>query len=72
MIIHSDGELTCLEISANGITNIASIYSHKKMNSEKGKEPVADVYLRDVNDFSFALYVFEAFGSVSVYQIMLN
>jgi hypothetical protein len=71
-ILHLDGELGLFKVQQSGISQIAKIMNHKKMNVIKGKEPVSDFILTQPNQNSVAFYVYEAFGAITIYQVFVS
>jgi hypothetical protein len=73
-ILHTDGELGLFKVQQSGISQIAKIMNHKKVNANtmKGREPVSDFILTQPNQNSVAFYVYEAFGAIAIYQVFIN
>lgn len=73
-ILHLDGELGLYNVKQSGIAQIAKIANHKRTNApvQVGKEPVSDFIMTQPNPNSVAFYVYEAFGSISIYQVFLS
>ena len=67
-----DGELSIFAVKPSGLAKVGSIVSHKRHNVSPDREPVTDFHLKLVNPSSIAVYVFEAFGTLAVYQIFLS
>lgn len=48
--------------------------NHKRMggNVQRGREPVTDFIMTQPNSSSVAFYVYEAFGTIAIYQIFMS
>ena len=73
-ILHLDGELGLYVVNQSGISQIAKILNHKRVNMQVqvGKEPVTDFIITQPNENSVAFYVYEAFGSIAIYQVFIS
>jgi hypothetical protein len=71
-VLHQDGELGLFSVNQTGISQVAKIMNHKRGSVQPGREPVADFIMTQPTQSSVAFYVFEAFGSISIYQVFMN
>lgn len=70
-VLHADGEIGLYGVGEKGFRPIARIKSHKRSNFKKDKPPVADFVLRQATPNSVGVYIYEAYGTCAVYEVIV-